>query len=280
VSAGRLADQNRRGRLVWQNDLIVRLASAAILLGIALGAAYFGGLIAGAVVAIFAAVVLHEWTMITGRIDRWLPFAIVVAGAIVVASAGMLFVAVALAAIAVLAAGMVAREGWLPAGVLYSNVFGISLIAIRATPEYGFAALFFVLGIVWATDSGAFFAGRLIGGPKLWPSISPKKTWAGAVGGLVLGALAGIVAAALCRVPIATGLISVAVGLSIFCQIGDLFESWVKRRFDAKDSGSIIPGHGGIMDRVDGLTFSAMAAVLIGAGHGGSGDLGRGLLIW
>lgn len=76
------------------------------------------------------------------------------------------------------------------------------------------------------------------------------------------------------------GLVAVAFGLSVFCQLGDLFESWVKRRFDAKDSGNIIPGHGGVMDRVDGLTFAAAAAVAIGTAHAGAGGLGRGILIW
>jgi phosphatidate cytidylyltransferase len=153
-------------------------------------------------------------------------------------------------------------------------------MAIRDAPGYGFAALIFVLAIVWVTDSGAFFAGRFIGGPKLWPRLSPKKTWAGAIGGLIAGVLAGAVAAAFFGVPMTSGLVAAAIGLSVFCQLGDLFESWVKREFGAKDSGSIIPGHGGIMDRVDGLTFAAMAAVLIGAWHGGSADMGRGLLFW
>lgn len=279
MSAGGLAAQSKRGR-VRQSDIFVRFASAAILLGIALGATYLGGVAAGIVVAIFAVIVFHEWTTITGKSELWLPFAISVAAAILIAGAGMLLIAVAVAVVAATTAAVIARDGWLPAGVIYSAVFGVSLIAIRDAPEYGFSALIFVLGIVWATDSGAFFAGRLIGGPKLWPRVSPKKTWAGAVGGLITGALAGAVAAILFGVQVTPELVAVAIGLSAVCQIGDLFESWVKRRFGAKDSGSIIPGHGGIMDRVDGLTFAAMAALLVGVGHGGSGDVGRGLMIW
>lgn len=280
MSVRELADRGRRGWLVKQNNLVVRLASAAILLGIALGATYVGGVIAGIVVAIFAVVVLHEWTAITGGAHRWLPFAITIAAAIIVAGGGFLVLAVAIAIAAAIAGGVVARDGWLPAGIIYSSAFGISLMAIRDAPGYGFAALIFVLAIVWVTDSGAFFAGRFIGGPKLWPRLSPKKTWAGAIGGLIAGVLAGAVAAAFFGVPMTSGLVAAAIGLSVFCQLGDLFESWVKREFGAKDSGSIIPGHGGIMDRVDGLTFAAMAAVLIGAWHGGSADMGRGLLFW
>ena len=281
MSVSELAEKGRCGRPVNHNDLLVRTASAAVLLAVALGAAYFGGIAAGIVAAIFALVIHFEWASITGAaVARTAPFAGAVAVAIVVAGAGMVLVAIIIAILAAIAAAAFSREPWLPGGVVYAAAFGISLLAIRVSSEFGFGALVFVLAVVWATDSGAFFAGRSIGGPKLSPRISPKKTWAGAVGGLVAAIVVGLVAARVAGVPATGELVFVAVVLSVFCQAGDLFESFVKRRFGAKDSGSIIPGHGGIMDRVDGLIFSAAAAVVIGAAHGGTNGIGRGIMVW
>jgi phosphatidate cytidylyltransferase len=159
-------------------------------------------------------------------------------------------------------------------------LLGFGLLMLRLSPEEGRQATFFLLAVVSGTDTGAYFAGRTIGGPKLWPAISPNKTWAGAVGGLAMGLVAGLAVAAVFAVPVGPPLVAVAAVLSIAAQAGDLFESWVKRRFGAKDSGNIVPGHGGLMDRVDGLTFAAALAVLGGWLHGGAGDLAGGLLRW
>jgi phosphatidate cytidylyltransferase len=266
---------------VNQSDLLVRSASAAVLLALALGAAYLGGVAAGIVAAIFAVIVHLEWARITGATAApTIPFAAAVAVATVLAGLGMVPAAIGVGVLAAIFATGLSREPWLPAGVVYAAALGISLLAIRVSPEYGLAALLFVLAIVWATDSGAFFFGRLIGGPKLSPRISPKKTWAGAIGGLVTALIAGTVAARIAGIPVTPGLVAVAAFLSVACQAGDLFESWVKRHFGAKDSGHIIPGHGGMMDRVDGLIFAAVAAVLLGAVHGGANGIGRGILIW
>jgi phosphatidate cytidylyltransferase len=281
VSVSELAEKGRRSPSVNQNDLLVRSASAAVLLALALGAAYLGGVAAGIVAAIFAAIVQLEWARITGGTTaRTIPFVAAVAVAIVLAGLDMIPAAIGVAGLAALFAAGVSREPWLPAGVVYAAALGIGLLAIRVSSEYGFAALLFVLVIVWATDSGAFFFGRTIGGPKLSPRISPKKTWAGAIGGLVTALIAGIAAARIAAIPVTPELTVVAACLSVACQAGDLFESWVKRRFGAKDSGHIIPGHGGMMDRVDGLIFAAVAAALLGAVHGGANGIGRGILIW
>lgn len=281
MNFGALAQPDGRVPKLKNTDLFVRTASAAILLAVALGAAYLGGLAAGIVTALFAVLVLSEWANITGRSKaRTIPFAAAIAASIIIASIGTTTVAVVVAGVTILVAAAFERGIWLPAGVAYAAVLGISLIAIRVAPEYGFEALIFVLAVVWASDSGAFFAGRSIGGPKLWPRISPKKTWAGAVGGLFAAVAAGLLVAQLTGSPVTPALAAVAVVLSIFCQLGDLFESWLKRHFGAKDSGNIIPGHGGVMDRVDGLIFAAAAAVVIGVSHGGVGELGRGVLIW
>lgn len=281
MSIDGLAQEGGHGQTVRSSDLLVRTASAAVLLGIAVGAAILGGVAAGAVAGAFAFVVLYEWVAITGGSSaRSVPLAVAVAVATVVTGLGMVTIAWILVVAVAIVASAYARDIWLPAGVFYASALGVNLVAIRVAPEFGLEALIFVLCVVWATDSGAFFAGRTIGGPKLAARISPKKTWAGAIGGLVAALAAGAVAARLLDVPMSFGLVAVACGLSVSCQLGDLFESWVKRRFDAKDSGNIIPGHGGVMDRVDGLTFAAAAAVAIGTAHAGAGGLGRGILIW
>ncbi len=132
---------------------------------------------------------------------------------------------------------------------------------------------------MWATDTGAFFAGARHCGAKLWPVVSPNKTWAGAIGGLVAGALAGFIVLALRHVAFGLPLAAIVVLLSIASQGGDLFESFVKRRFGAKDSGRLVPGHGGLMDRVDGLAVAAGLAAVIGWLHIAA-DPGQGLLAW
>ena len=150
---------------------------------------------------------------------------------------------------------------------------------MRLDPASGFAALMLVLLAVWATDIGGYFAGRLIGGPKLWPRVSPKKTWAGAIGGFVasLGVAGGFAAAGLGKI---IPLLRLGAILSIASQLGDLFESAVKRRFGVKDSSHIIPGHGGLMDRLDGFVAAIVLAAIFGFLRGGADGVGRGLMVW
>src|SRR5260370_20987422 len=152
-------------------------------------------------------------------------------------------------------------------------------VLLRLDSAKGFVALIMVLLVVWVTDSGGSFAGRGIGGPKLWPRVSPKKTWAGAVGGLAasLAVAGGFAAFEIGRtVPL---LISAAL-LSVASQLGDLFESAVKRRFGVKDSSHIIPGHGGLMDRLDGFVAAVVLAAVFGFLRGGADGVGRGLMVW
>jgi phosphatidate cytidylyltransferase len=148
-------------------------------------------------------------------------------------------------------------------GVPYVGLTAIALIWLRADAA-GFSRVLVLLLIVWATDIAAYLAGRLIGGPKLAPAISPGKTWSGAAGGLVGALVVGFVAS-----PGVWGLATAAV-LSVVSQIGDLMESWIKRRYGVKDSGKLIPGHGGLLDRLDGvLTAAPVAAILaLAAGPG------------
>lgn len=264
------------------SDFVVRVLSAAVLAAVALAGAWFGGVAAGVVVALFAAVVYLEWTGITDTVHSVPPMIlpIAIAAAMVVAGFGLFDVAIGIAILTMLAAALLSRGGWQPAGVAYAALFGLSILALRIAPAMGFAALVFLFAVVWGTDTGAYFLGRFIGGPKLWPAVSPKKTWSGAVGGAVAAIAAGTAAAAALDVPVGFPLILVAFLLSFACQAGDLFESAVKRRFGVKDSGNIIPGHGGLMDRVDGLIFASVAAAFVGWLNGGLSRMAEGLLLW
>ncbi len=163
------------------------------------------------------------------------------------------------------------RPGWLALGVPYLGVPLAALAWLRGQ-EDGRADILFLILVVWASDIGAYVAGRLLGGPKLAPAISPGKTWSGAAGGLVSAMLTGAVVAHLLS-PGAPGRAAAVAGLlGIASQAGDLFESWIKRRFGVKDSGHLIPGHGGLLDRLDGVLGAAPAAacVMLAVGRGGA----------
>jgi phosphatidate cytidylyltransferase len=140
--------------------------------------------------------------------------------------------------------------------------------------------MLFLFAIVWSTDIAAYFVGRLVGGPRLLPRVSPKKTWSGALGGLAAAVLAAIVLAKLAGLAAPFTLAVVAAFLSSLAQAGDLFESLLKRKFGAKDSSHLIPGHGGLMDRLDGFVFAAALAAVIGILRGGLEAPAQGLLIW
>jgi phosphatidate cytidylyltransferase len=151
----------------------------------------------------------------------------------------------------------------------------VALLWLRADPRAGFANTLFVLAIVWGSDIGAYMVGRLVGGPRFAPAISPGKTWSGAAGGLVSAALAGLLVAACFSSDFSPShVMELAIGLGIVSQAGDLLESVLKRRFGVKDSGSIIPGHGGLLDRVDALLAVAPVAVLLAL------SVGRGVVLW
>jgi len=172
------------------------------------------------------------------------------------------------------------RRFWITAGIGYAGCMVLAPILLRADAVYGFSAMLLLFAIVWSTDIFAYFAGRGIGGPKLAPSISPKKTWAGAIAGTV-GAILVAVALAGFIGQFDKGTIAiVALLLSIMAQLGDLLESWIKRRFGAKDASHLIPGHGGVMDRLDGFWAAAVAGCLVGVLRGGFDNAARGLLVW
>ena len=158
---------------------------------------------------------------------------------------------------------------WSCAGLVYSALLVISPIILRGNAMAGFLSVLWLFAVVWFADIGAFFIGRKFGGPKLWPAISPKKTWSGFIGGVLLGTIAGFVIASVgqkwLRVNWFEGylLVLFSLGGALISQAGDLFESALKRRFHRKDSGRLIPGHGGIMDRLDSFVAAAVYAFLV-----------------
>lgn len=169
---------------------------------------------------------------------------------------------------------------WMIAGLLYAGVLALAPAILRRDPALGLVAILFLFAVVWATDIVAYFTGRALGGPKLWPAVSPNKTWSGALGGVLGGAVAALVVAKLAGLGIASMLVLVAIGLSIASQAGDLLESALKRQFGTKDASDLIPGHGGLMDRLDGFLTAVLAAVMVGLLRGGFDSSARGLLVW
>jgi len=154
---------------------------------------------------------------------------------------------------------------WLLAGLVYILLPCLALLHLRALPETGMQSIFWLLAVVWASDTGGYIFGRAIGGPKLAPVISPNKTWSGLLGAVLLAAAAGLLTALALGKDTVAPLAAWSAAIGTISQAGDLLESWVKRYFGVKDTGTIIPGHGGLLDRVDGLLAAAMAVALLEA---------------
>lgn len=260
---------------LFATELSARIVSALVLAGVALLAAYEGGWLFAAFWVLAAVIVAAEWIGVTRASPRGTllgVFGVGVAITCVLAlldrpgwalSLGLVIIALALR--------LAQREDrpWIWACLPVAAVIGIVPPLVREHPAFGLVGLLWMFAVVWTTDIAAFFTGRALGGPKLWPRVSPKKTWSGFLGGLVAGTGAGVLVAstgaALGWAPVASlslvALVS-AVG-SVVSQGGDLAESAMKRRFDVKDSGHLIPGHGGVMDRLDGFWSVAVLAGLI-----------------
>jgi len=169
---------------------------------------------------------------------------------------------------------------WTIAGIGYAGIMLLAPLLLRADNTYGFLALVLLFAIVWTTDILGYFAGRAIGGPKLLPAISPKKTWSGAIAGTLGAMIMAVLVANYFGTFNMTAIAIIALLLSIMAQLGDLLESWVKRQFGAKDASHLIPGHGGVMDRLDGFWAAALMGCVIGLLHGGFDGAARGLLVW
>jgi phosphatidate cytidylyltransferase len=264
-------------------NLLLRVAAAAVLAPLAIAIAYVGGWLWIALVTLVAIGLYIEWLTIVAARER----RVVASGIVALVAAGLClaegwidaaFIVLLIGLVAVAAIAQ-ARRGWMAGGFLYAAAAQAGSILVRLDSKNGFVALIFVLLVVWVTDIGGYFAGRSIGGPKLWPRISPKKTWAGAIGGFVASLLVacGFVAFDLGK---AGSLLPLGAVLSIVSQLGDLFESAVKRRFGVKDSSHIIPGHGGLLDRLDGFVAAIVLAAILGFVRGGMDGVGRGLMVW
>lgn len=271
----------------WK-DLRKRALSAAVLGPAAIACIWFGAEAFTAMLALAMAVLAWEWVHLCGRRTRVfpglaVPLVVLVAGAFAVEDHPRIALAVLLAgALATWAGahrmaspGLTQPARRLALGVLYIGVAGIALIELRHDTEAGRANVLFLFIVVWASDIGAYMAGRAFGGPKLAPSISPNKTWSGAAGGMASAILAGG-ACALAFTPGAAPVVVVLVValVSIASMLGDLLESAIKRHFKVKDTSSLIPGHGGLLDRLDGVLAAAPVASLL------SFLLGQGRPLW
>ena len=271
-------------RRVWA-DLGPRIGSAVVLIALTASALYVGGAFFSLVVGLVFAGAYREWETMVSRAPLtplgWVLIAAVALSGFVYPFAGVGASVVIIALACVLA--LIARgEGmwWRVAGLVLFGAVIIAAQALRGTTFAGVWAGLYLGTVVWMTDSAAFFTGRQIGGEKLAPEISPSKTWSGALGGLALGTTAGLIVWILVSdSPWWIGLL-LSAAISILGQLGDLCESAVKRHFRVKDSGDIIPGHGGLMDRLDSLTLSVLLVLAIGALHGGWGAVAEGLLYW
>jgi phosphatidate cytidylyltransferase len=271
-----------------------RVASAVVLAPVTLAVTYVGGWIFYALCAIAAAGILWEWVSLAShRADPRVlaPGWLALLGAMLLIGLDVSVGGWAVVATGAVVAGFVvayfpqstdeaSAPGWAAGGVIYAGALLIAPAMLRSDLQLGLVALLFLFANVWATDIFAYFCGRAIGGPLLWPRVSPKKTWAGAIGGLAGGVAASVAVAYAIGVG-KLGIVAVmACVLSVLAQAGDLFESAVKRHFGAKDASHLIPGHGGLMDRLDGFLVAALAALVIGMLHQGIAAPARGLLVW
>ena len=269
-----------------RSNLMLRIASSLVLAPLAVAAAYFGGLAFFAFWAVAALAVLWEWDTLVCDHDR---NPVLATGAIALAGSGLLIIldrpGVAIAIIALGCFGVAAlassvRRMWCAAGLVYAAGILVAPVLLRRDAGFGLAAILFLFVVVWLTDITAYFVGRAVGGPKLMPRVSPNKTWSGAIGGTAAAVFGGVIVASQFDIGGLAAAGAVALVLSVVSQAGELLESAVKRRFNAKDASQLIPGHGGLMDRLDGFVTAAVAGALIGIAHGGLDAPARGLMVW
>lgn len=245
-----------------RSDLATRAAAGLAMIALALAALYLGGMAFWLLASAAALLMAAEWAglMRAGRVAiavslSALGFALAVASPLAGGAGEAALALLAALAIGIAALGRSARLG---AGLLYAGLPTLGLLFLRARPD-GLALTLWTLAIVWATDIGAYFAGRAIGGPKLAPALSPNKTWAGLGGGVAAALVVGGGIAFAFGLP--RPLLMLGAPMAVLAQAGDLFESWLKRRAGVKDSGRLLPGHGGALDRLDGVV---PVATLIG----------------
>ncbi|MFZ5704004.1 MAG: phosphatidate cytidylyltransferase [Pseudomonadota bacterium] len=258
-------------------ELRLRIVSGIVMMAVALTALWFGGAAFWALASLLAVLMMVEWATMA-QVSRWqLLLSVLAVAALMLSSLSfadpiklatiadrLIAQTVDLTGLAAILVAVVSFRARLGAGILYAVFPAVALIYLREQPGQGFALALWTLVIVWATDIGAYFAGRAIGGPKIAPSISPSKTWAGLAGGMVGALVCG--AAIASASGLATPFLIAGAPLAVAAQVGDFFESWLKRRSGVKDSGTLLPGHGGVLDRLDGVV---PVALLVAAGVAG-----------
>jgi len=279
-----LGSAPRRPRERFGPDLKPRVAAAVAMGCVALAAAWIGGFVFAAFWWVASIVVLWEWQRLVaaGRL-----FERVAVGGLALALASLsalhnsiLWVVAALVLGAVAVGWLAARSGaiWAAVGLLYAGSLVASLGLLRVSPSFGLAAILWLFAVVWGADIAAYFAGRLIRGPRLWPTVSPGKTWSGAIVGAFAGAVLGLMLAAWANRLAA--LFWLGLATAIVSEFGDLFESAVKRRFGVKNSSGLIPGHGGLMDRLDAFTAASFFAAVVASVHSKGDYIASGLFRW
>ncbi len=268
-------------------DLLPRLISALALMVLALGALWFGGAVFVATWTAAALAVHWEWQSMIGaarKDERVLIGAVALVLAVILICRMAFWPASFCLALGASVVAAIAGRGlrvWAGLGVFYAGALVGSLCFLDADSVFGPRAILWLFAIVWGTDIFAYFGGRMVGGPKIWPKISPGKTWSGTSIGIACGAILGTF----------VGVQGLPEPVSIFpvfvlsfvtaavAQAGDMFESWMKRRYGVKDSSHLIPGHGGLMDRLDGFIAAAFIAVVVGLCHGGASSAAS-LFVW
>jgi phosphatidate cytidylyltransferase len=288
VAGAQPAKKDRSGLAAFagRSNLLLRVITSLVLAPLAMAVAYWGGFAFHCFWSIAALIVLWEWDTLVCEHDR---NPVLTIGAVALIGASLLLafdwkgtavvlIGLGLFGVATLASGV--RRGWCAAGLVYAAALMIAPVVLRDDVVLGFAAILFLFTVVWLTDIAAYFVGRKAGGPKLLPRVSPNKTWSGAIAGTLAGVIGGVLVARHFGVANLAAVGLIALMLSIVSQIGDLLESAIKRQFGAKDASGLIPGHGGLMDRLDGFLTAAVAAALIGLVRGGVDAPARGLMIW
>ncbi|SDR07186.1 phosphatidate cytidylyltransferase [Pseudovibrio sp. Tun.PSC04-5.I4] len=275
-------------RIVKANpDLLVRALSAIILAPAALAITWAGGFWFAGLALVGALIVYWEWYKIILQNAQkpivLLGYAFLLFIAFAYYLAEPLWIAAAMLGGAVLLYGAVGFDRtarWVSEGYVYAALTFVCLLALREGDDGLFFIIYLFL-VVWGTDVAAYFSGRTFGGPKLWPAVSPNKTWSGAIGGVLFSSLVGMAFVAVAGGTQLLWAFGLAVVLSAVSQLGDLFESSLKRRFNVKDSSHLIPGHGGLLDRVDGLVAAAVFSYVVGVLLGGQlFDPNAGLMLF
>ncbi len=264
------------------------MLTAALLIPIVIGLTWLGGLWFQLMVLLLAALLAIELIDNVAKDRIFVLYTIALAtflGAGVLAVFGYILIALGYGLTGALICMLVAklsgpRAYILAGGTAIGSAAVVSLIVLRGDTEFGLIALLWLFCVVWSADSMAYFVGRLIGGPKLAPRISPNKTWAGFFGGMVGAALAGFVLARIADVGSELAITTVSAVAAIVAQGGDLQESWAKRQLKIKDSGRLLPGHGGVWDRVDALIVVAIFGLAIGFVRGDGQMVARHLINW